>query len=189
MANTEVRTQADIQNLPLRRSDDWAGVFSRISWGSVLAGSITGLIVQVWLSMLGVAVGASAIDPLQEANPAAGLDVAERPSRFSLINVVDPNGLAGKGNFADALAAVIVKVENKTNLAQVVLLVIGEDLAVAGDHVSRFVIVIDPAIGAPHGMGAGVSEVDVFLRTHLRVARDVSNVVVVEEVGLVDARV
>lgn len=75
MASTEIRTPSDIQGLPVRRYEDMAvaaGV-SRISWGSVFAGSAIGLVLQLWLSMLGVAIGASTIDPLQESNPLSGM--------------------------------------------------------------------------------------------------------------------
>jgi hypothetical protein len=41
----------------------------RISWGAVLAGVIILLAVQLLLSMLGVGIGASTIDPLQEGSP------------------------------------------------------------------------------------------------------------------------
>jgi AcrR family transcriptional regulator len=43
----------------------------RISWGAVLAGVITTLALQLVLSLLGVAVGASTIDPVQEGTPQA----------------------------------------------------------------------------------------------------------------------
>jgi hypothetical protein len=77
MALTEVRTQPSISNIPLRRYEDRAGImsFSRISWASVFAGSVIGLTLQLWLSMLGVAVGASTVDPLREAAPLAGMGV------------------------------------------------------------------------------------------------------------------
>jgi hypothetical protein len=74
MPSTEVRTQADIQNLPMRRYADLAaGGFPRVSWGSIFAGSVVGLVFQIWLAFLGVAIGASSIDPLQEANPMSKL--------------------------------------------------------------------------------------------------------------------
>ena len=43
----------------------------RISWGAVLAGVITALALQLVLSLLGVAVGASTIDPMREGTPEA----------------------------------------------------------------------------------------------------------------------
>jgi DNA-binding transcriptional regulator YdaS (Cro superfamily) len=48
-------------------------VGSRISWAAVLAGVTVALVSQLLLGVLGVAIGASTIDPLQEANPTAGL--------------------------------------------------------------------------------------------------------------------
>jgi len=41
----------------------------RISWSAVFAGVIAGLIVHVFLGVLGTAIGASVIDPQQEQNP------------------------------------------------------------------------------------------------------------------------
>ncbi|MBK8210493.1 MAG: PhnA-like protein [Rhodospirillales bacterium] len=43
----------------------------RISWGAVLAGVITTLALQLVLSLLGVAIGASTIDPMQDGSPQA----------------------------------------------------------------------------------------------------------------------
>jgi hypothetical protein len=78
MTPTEVRTQSDIRDLPLRRYEDRNGLAqpSRlISWGAVFAGAAVGLVLQMWLTMLGVAIGASTIDPLREADPMEGLGV------------------------------------------------------------------------------------------------------------------
>lgn len=44
----------------------------RISWGAVFAGGLISLIVYLILSVLGTAIGASAIDPLGDAHPLAG---------------------------------------------------------------------------------------------------------------------
>ena len=45
----------------------------RISWGAIIAGLIVALVTQIVLTMLGVAIGASTIDPLQEQRPLEGL--------------------------------------------------------------------------------------------------------------------
>jgi hypothetical protein len=45
----------------------------RISWGAVIAGVVVATVVHLALSLLGVAVGAATIRPLEEAYPAAGL--------------------------------------------------------------------------------------------------------------------
>lgn len=45
----------------------------RISWAAVLAGVIITLVVQLLLSILGLGVGASTIDPLREENPVSGI--------------------------------------------------------------------------------------------------------------------
>lgn len=46
---------------------------SRINWGGIFAGGLTALAVALLLNLLGVGVGFSTIDPLEEANPMAGL--------------------------------------------------------------------------------------------------------------------
>jgi hypothetical protein len=60
----------DIRRLPTRRNEDAVTLsVRRISWPAALAGTAIGLVLQLWLSMLGVAIGVSAIDPLKEAVP------------------------------------------------------------------------------------------------------------------------
>jgi hypothetical protein len=73
----ETTTRTDTPNIILRRYEDVGGAVSvrRISWGAVLAGSAVGLVFQTWLAMLGVAIGASTIDPLKEANPMSGVGI------------------------------------------------------------------------------------------------------------------
>ena len=48
-------------------------VGQRVSWAAVLAGVTVALVSQLLLGILGIAIGASTIDPLREADPAAGL--------------------------------------------------------------------------------------------------------------------
>lgn len=50
-------------------------MFKRISWGAVFAGLVIALVVQLTLSLLGIAVGASAIDPLQGDTPGKGIAI------------------------------------------------------------------------------------------------------------------
>lgn len=50
-----------------------AAAGKRVSWGAVFAGAVVALVVQLMLSVLGIGIGASTIDPLTEQNPAAGL--------------------------------------------------------------------------------------------------------------------
>lgn len=45
----------------------------RISWGAIIAGLIVALVTQILFTMLGVAIGAATIDPLQEQRPLEGL--------------------------------------------------------------------------------------------------------------------
>ncbi|MFD1837278.1 hypothetical protein [Paracidovorax cattleyae] len=46
-----------------------------VSWGAVFAGLVLSLIVYLVLSVLGTAIGASAIDPLGDRNPFSGFGV------------------------------------------------------------------------------------------------------------------
>lgn len=46
---------------------------SRISWGAVLAGTLTALVVVFLLNLLGFGIGLTTIDPMTDANPFEGL--------------------------------------------------------------------------------------------------------------------
>ncbi len=48
---------------------------STVSWGAIFAGLVLSLIVYLVLSVLGTAIGASAIDPLGDRNPFSGFGV------------------------------------------------------------------------------------------------------------------
>ena len=45
----------------------------RVSWGAIFAGLCVTLVIALTLSLLGVAIGAATVDPLQEQNPLRGL--------------------------------------------------------------------------------------------------------------------
>ena len=45
----------------------------RVSWAAVLAGATVTLVTQLLLGVLGIAIGASTVNPLQEQDPTAGL--------------------------------------------------------------------------------------------------------------------
>ena len=47
----------------------------RISWGAIFAGVITFFAIHITLTLLGVGIGASTVDPQQEANPVRGLGI------------------------------------------------------------------------------------------------------------------
>jgi hypothetical protein len=47
----------------------------RISWGAIIAGVVAVLVVQALLSVLGIGIGASTIDPVNEQQPAAGIGI------------------------------------------------------------------------------------------------------------------
>lgn len=52
------------------RGTDWV---KRISWGAIFAGVVIALVIQLALSILGMGIGASTINPATEQNPVAGL--------------------------------------------------------------------------------------------------------------------
>lgn len=47
----------------------------RVSWGAILAGVAVALVMHILLGVLGVAVGATAVDPAQETDPMSGLGI------------------------------------------------------------------------------------------------------------------
>lgn len=47
----------------------------RVSWGAIIAGAVVALTVQALLAVLGIAIGASVIDPVSEANPVDGIAI------------------------------------------------------------------------------------------------------------------
>jgi hypothetical protein len=49
------------------------GTHKRISWGAVFAGALLALVAQLSLSLLGLGIGLSTVDPMQEQNPVSGL--------------------------------------------------------------------------------------------------------------------
>jgi hypothetical protein len=48
----------------------------RVSWGAIFAGLVVTIVIQLTLTLLGVAIGAATIDPLRERNPTEGLSAA-----------------------------------------------------------------------------------------------------------------
>jgi len=63
------------QNYPQSAVTPTEPLVKRISWGAVLAGLITALIIQLLLTLLGMGIGAATVEPLREHSPAAGLGV------------------------------------------------------------------------------------------------------------------
>ncbi|MCA8831148.1 hypothetical protein [Hymenobacter pini] len=47
-------------------------VLKRISWGAVIAGALLALVTQLTLGLLGLGIGLSSVDPLEEQNPMSG---------------------------------------------------------------------------------------------------------------------
>ncbi|HEX5694714.1 MAG TPA: hypothetical protein VFY00_08885 [Arenimonas sp.] len=45
----------------------------RVSWGAIFVGVVIAMVVQLLLAVLGIAIGASTINPLQEASPIEGI--------------------------------------------------------------------------------------------------------------------
>ena len=54
-------------------NNDRADVVKRVSWGSIWAGSLIGIVVLILLNMLGLGIGFSSLDIQEERNPAKGL--------------------------------------------------------------------------------------------------------------------
>ncbi|MEX0928317.1 MAG: hypothetical protein WD266_07880 [Balneolales bacterium] len=48
---------------------------SKVSWGAILAGALVAIVVQIVLSMLGIAIGASAINPTESGGAFSGLGI------------------------------------------------------------------------------------------------------------------
>lgn len=48
-------------------------IIKRISWAAIFAGMVVTLVVELVLSLLGIGIGASTIDPLQQQNPMSGI--------------------------------------------------------------------------------------------------------------------
>lgn len=57
---------AGVTGLPLHK---------RVSWGAIFAGVAITLTIQILLGLLGLALGASSFDPLQEQNPGKGIGI------------------------------------------------------------------------------------------------------------------
>ncbi|UAW99544.1 hypothetical protein KEM63_06155 [Halopseudomonas nanhaiensis] len=47
----------------------------RVSWGAILAGVAVALVMHILLGVLGIAVGATVVDPAEESNPMSGMGI------------------------------------------------------------------------------------------------------------------
>src|SRR5436305_1966065 len=47
----------------------------RVSWGAIFAGLFVTIVIQLMLTLLGVAIGAASFDPWDEQNPGKGLAI------------------------------------------------------------------------------------------------------------------
>lgn len=68
MVNQTIKTEGYTTGEKPRR-----GFFNFISWSSIFAGLVIALIVQFLLTLLGIAIGMGAIQPLSEQNPMEGI--------------------------------------------------------------------------------------------------------------------
>ena len=73
--DNESRQPVDVT---IRRPVDYVAAVRRISWGAALAGVAIALVTQLGLSLLGVGIGVSTIDPLTGDTPRAATDGRER---------------------------------------------------------------------------------------------------------------
>ncbi|MDQ3206741.1 MAG: hypothetical protein M3Q40_09635 [Pseudomonadota bacterium] len=79
-----------------------AGGTRRVSWGAILAGVVVALAVHVLLGVMGIAIGASVINPMSEANPVEGIGVGS--GIYFIITVI--LGMLAGGFVAGALASI-----------------------------------------------------------------------------------
>ena len=64
---------ADLSDTHRHTGDGMLEAVKRISWGSVFAGVLIAIVIQIALSLLGIGIGLSTVDPKTEQNPTAGL--------------------------------------------------------------------------------------------------------------------
>jgi len=79
-------------------TDRSTAVFKRISWGAIFAGVVVAVVIQMLLTLLGVGIGAAAIDPLQQSHPGKGMGIGAAIWLFvsSLISIYAGARVAGK---------------------------------------------------------------------------------------------
>jgi hypothetical protein len=54
---------------------DTGAAVRRVSWGAIFAGTVVAMALMVFFTTLGLAIGAAAVDPAQEADPLSGIGV------------------------------------------------------------------------------------------------------------------
>lgn len=65
--------EAFSSGLSYRSATPGLAAVKRISWGAVFAGALLAIVLQLALSLLGLGIGLSTIDPLTEQNPMSGI--------------------------------------------------------------------------------------------------------------------
>lgn len=134
----------------------------RISWGAVFAGGLISLTVYLILSVLGTAIGATALDPLGDAHPLAGFGTGTGVwlTLTTLLSIFAGAYMAGRSApdqgalhgvltwSLTTLAAVWLLATLATGLAGAAANTVGKGLSLAGQGV---------AAAAPH-VAAGVKE-------------------------------
>lgn len=80
---------------------DAGGFISRVSWGSIFLGVVVALGIMLLLSLLGIALGFTVIDPSQEADPLAGIPIGTA-IYFTIAHII---ALAAGGYTAARLAS------------------------------------------------------------------------------------
>ena len=65
----------EIHSRPVETRAAAPSLLKRISWGAIFAGLIIALVTQLMLTLLGMAIGAATVDPLQEQDPLRGLGI------------------------------------------------------------------------------------------------------------------
>ncbi len=60
---------------PQSAGDPVVGVVKRISWGAIFAGGVVALVIQLTLGLLGLGIGMSTVNPVEQSYPFAGLGI------------------------------------------------------------------------------------------------------------------
>ena len=134
----------------------------RISWGAIVAGVFIALVVYLALSILGTAIGAGTINPLQQANPFNGLGTGAG-IWFAVQTIVsiaiggfiagrsapDQGGLHGVLSWAaTTLVTVYLLASVATSVAGAAAGVVGKGVALAGAGVAAGVSAAAPGVAS-----------------------------------------
>ena len=72
------------------------GIFRRISWGAIFAGTIVALVIGLALSLLGLGIGLGTVNPATEENPLGGVGPGAGMAISTLISLFAGGWVAGR---------------------------------------------------------------------------------------------